>query len=707
MIKNEDGKFYVYSHDGTRKLGGPYDSEEEAKKRLSEIEMHKNMKKEIYCPVLEFKEDSDTLVVKGYIATTHLDSGWQDDDGSIVRDRITKETLQKWADEINSGIPRANKVSVNHNRSPHVAGLGIPGSAKVIKFPDGEYGLYVETKIDKTREDYADILYRIKEGFLDSFSIEFTAPDDSKIQNGVRELSPNTELYGWTLASQPMNEYAVMMKEFYKISKIAIPQSHSDNLNQDVEAGKATMDIKEVTKPVVDVTLESVKEVIHMTETKESPAEVKQPQAEVKTDDSLKLEVKELKERMDKMVAEKPKLNETKEKPVSLEVKEYAAIFDKTSKVSVQEQFARAGRLANHLGLTNGIGEVKHNKAAESRQYKNFATNGYKLEYKGLSIGDNLNAAYVDDTSTVGISQAELQDVFDPVIYNALNEVTNLWNALQKDNKANSGSNRVEFVLKTAQNASAGAYTGNDIGTGNTSRMKFVTKFKKYKADFAVDGDMIAAARGGPIGDVLALEIQDATLALLSSINTALFAEVGLETASAVIGLEYVTDSAGNTSLYGVTRSAANKLAPDSASDNYFSGAGGNYKSLLRQGIRHCMKDGSMKQDLLIVCDHIQVDKIKETFDNALRLNSPTATRFGFETDVIFEGVPVLADKDCNDDDIFIVDTRHHRVALFVPPTVEMLGKRSDAEEGFIKTYFAVYNTAPRRMVQIHSCPTS
>ena len=113
------------------------------------------------------------------------------------------------------------------------------------------------------------------------------------------------------------------------------------------------------------------------------------------------------------------------------------------------------------------------------------------------------------------------------------------------------------------------------------------------------------------------------------------------------------------------------------------------------------------EEDLLIVCNHTQVDKIKELFDNALRLNAPTATRFGFETEVFFEGVPVLGDKDCPSGELFMVDMRAHRAGVWVAPTVEMLGKRSDAEEGFVKTYFSIYNTAPRRIYELYSLPTS
>lgn len=44
IIRHEDGKWNVYSHDGSKRLGGPYDTEGEAKNRLREIEYFKRTK---------------------------------------------------------------------------------------------------------------------------------------------------------------------------------------------------------------------------------------------------------------------------------------------------------------------------------------------------------------------------------------------------------------------------------------------------------------------------------------------------------------------------------------------------------------------------------------------------------------------------------------------------------------------------------------
>jgi hypothetical protein len=44
MIKEIKKRFYVYSEDGSKKLGGPYLTQREAEKRLKQIEYWKHLK---------------------------------------------------------------------------------------------------------------------------------------------------------------------------------------------------------------------------------------------------------------------------------------------------------------------------------------------------------------------------------------------------------------------------------------------------------------------------------------------------------------------------------------------------------------------------------------------------------------------------------------------------------------------------------------
>ena len=656
----------------------------------------------------EIKETDEGYVVKGYIATTHVDSGFYDENkGAWVKDKISKETLSKWADEINAGNPRANKVSVHHNREPHVTGVGIKGTARVDKFKDGEHGLYVETLIDKTKENFTDLAYRIEHGLLDSFSIEFMTRDPATSAyyegaakedyiNGsyVRTLLPGTQLEGWTLASQPMNEYAIMIKEVTayinpKVNIVVNAEEKKEEIKEINEVTKMEQEVK-MTPSV------SAEELGMLKEYKEFKAK---EQKEKEFQDLKGKLMTELKETLSKVeVKDKVQRN-----PDAIEMKEYKDYKEaiSTKGYTISEQFAIAGKLADKLGLTMGSLKMD-SRPAEAREYKSFGTKGSKLEYKGLGITTNQNT----DTDYL-LSAAELSDVFDPVVYNALNQATVTWNLLAKDDYSMKGNNQVQFVLKTAINSTVGAYTGNAVSTGNTTRQKYQTKFKKYAVGIEVDGDMIAAARGGPIGDVFAQEVSDSTNDLLQLMNQDLFAEVGSESAAGVLGFEFITDGVGNATLYNVTRSAANKLLVDTATDSYINGSSADLSlSNLRAAKRQALKEGAKIENLVFVSDHIQGDKLRKVYDDVQRM-VPTTARFGFEGMMSFDGIPFFEDKDCNDDDVWLIDLETHRIAVWVPPTLEMLGKDSDSEKGFIKTYWATYNRAPRRMVQIYGNTTT
>jgi len=315
------------------------------------------------------------------------------------------------------------------------------------------------------------------------------------------------------------------------------------------------------------------------------------------------------------------------------------------------------------------------------------------IEMKGLGLTTNQNT----DTDYL-LSTAELSDVFDPIINNILNQKTTTWNLLDKVDWSGRNSNNVTFKLKIAANETAGFYTGNAVALGNVSRIKYQTKMKKASVGFEVDGDLDA------VSDATQMEISDSAEDLSSVLNLALFAEVGLETAAGYIGFEYITDQAGNTTLYNVPRSQANGLASTTTADNYINGASADLSiTNLRAAKRKIVgTEGADASNVIYISSFIQGDKLRGIYDSAQR-PVPTSARFGFEGMMSFDSFPFFEDKDCNDDDVFMVDLATHKIAIFVPPTVVMMGIDSDSTKGFIKTYAATYNKAPRRMVQIYS----
>lgn len=709
--------------------------------------------KEFKCNVIgvEIKEDDKCFHVEGLIATSHLDNAGEQD-GSDIPDRIPKETLESFADQINSN-QGARIMGAHHsegtNQNPiyrewidsigandlvnNSTGAEYFGEADVSVTParvmtlvDGEYGLFVDTKLLKSDPMTPNIIEGFQSGHFNSFSITydtegFQTTDFEKDGDGlVRVLLPETRISGYTAASNPVNVHAISTGHGFKEFKELI--NHTQLNLKEVKK----MDKKEVKEEVAEVVAESEE-----TKPEEAASAVEEvAESEAGSDEPSDDEVAELKEfraykANKKTLEEKEALEkkaeviagkiigkmEVKEKvlrdnnvatseKVSLEMKEFMEARDNTKTLEIKQQFSRAGALCESINLD---WQRSTTSMAESREYKSFGIVGRNLEYKGLGITTNQNT----DTDYLQ-SSAELQDVYDPIIYNALNQATLTWNILAKDDFSKKGNNQVQFTLKTAANTSAAAYTGNSVATANVTRLKYQTKFKKYQVGVSVDGDMIAAARGGPVSDVFAQEVMDSTMDLMAVINVALFAEVGLETASGIIGFEYIADSAGNTSLYNLTRSSANKLAPASAGDTYIDQSSTVISMTnLRAAIRQCVTDGSNKRDLVFITSPTQGDMLRGKFDDSRRMLTARDTDFGFSTDLFVDGIPVFEDKDCNTDDWFCVDLSAHRVGMWIPPTIERLGKSADSEDAFIKTYFATYNRAPRRLVQIYGAATS
>jgi hypothetical protein len=108
----------------------------------------------------------------------------------------------------------------------------------------------------------------------------------------------------------------------------------------------------------------------------------------------------------------------------------------------------------------------------------------------------------------------------------------------------------------------------------------------------------------------------------------------------------------------------------------------------------------------VFICDYTQGDKFRAIYD-ALQRSVPTSSRFGFTGRPEFDGIAIFEDKDASSGVWTLVDLESHRIGVWVPPTLEMLGKDSDSQKGFIKSYWCTYNRRPRALVQIYNCATS
>lgn len=680
---------------------------------------HGGEKKELICRVrgFEIKENEKEYHIEGLIATSHVDELDRQEDIEIP-DVIPKETLEAFVTQIKND-PNARVMGIHHSEgreiNPEYFGVAdiVFNLPKVVELSDGEWGLYVDTVLLKDDVHTPEIINKYENGELNAFSITydtngFMTTDFTWIGDKLtRVLGPETKLFGYTGASNPVNPNAVAMgygfkefKELISLKKIE-QEKPVENKNEEVSymTEKESKEIESTASNQPSVgsgivgTAEADAEYKEFLKEKKAREEKELlEKAATKIADAVlsKIEIKEkvLKDNTN------PGINE-----VSFELKEFRDVINNPN-VELKEQFRRAGAVCDSMKID---WQTAKTSPVETREFKHFGTNGRKLEFKGLGVTTNQNS----DTDYLQ-SAAELQDVYDPVIYNALNQKTVTWNILAKDDYSKKGNNQVQFTLKTAANTSAAFYTGNAVSGGNVTRLKFQTKFKKLQVGVSVDGDMIAAARGGPVSDVFAQEVLDSTMDMLAVLNAALFAEAGAETVATVIGFEYITDSAGNTTLYSLTRSTTNKLSPASAGDTYINQSSTVISMTnLRAGIKQATTEGADEKNLVWITNKTQGNMLRGKFDDSRRMLTSKDTDFGFATDLFVDGVPVFEDKDCNTDDWWLIDLETHRVGIWIPPTIEKLGKTADSEDAFIKMYLATYNRCPRRMVQIYGCATS
>ena len=105
--------------------------------------------------------------------------------------------------------------------------------------------MFVESKINKTHPDFDTIKYEVDNGMADAFSKEYKHPDGAKEDNELRFLDVSTELYGWTIASRPMNERAVMMKEFSKNNILEVKKMSEIEIKEETSGVEETPKKKE------------------------------------------------------------------------------------------------------------------------------------------------------------------------------------------------------------------------------------------------------------------------------------------------------------------------------------------------------------------------------------------------------------------------------------------------------------------------------
>ena len=692
----------------------------------------KKENKERQCIIkgVEIKEVEGDFHISGLVATSHLDS---------YKDRIPLETLESFANQMNS-TQKARMMGVHHSEARGVSyGEADVGNvpAKVIELTDGEYGLYVDTKLDSDHPQAQDIIDQWQSGSLDSFSITYDTDGSQTcdfIVEGdevIRDIGPSTKLYGYTGATFPVNNKAVATSYGFKEFKEMLP-----NKNNEVIKMKEKKEDAPKEEPKEEPKAEEAPAEPANASKDDAPAEEAKPEEAPKEDapeeakeygkkiakdmmEGFKAELKELKPENKPLIKKGEKM-ETKERKLEqkeVELKEAFSEYKEgviEGKSSVDEQWHIASKMEYELkskgyplkvddGMVGGDNfEIKENKIVLKNP---------RMEMKA-SVSTDSDYAGAQTTFITALANYEqtpsrYNDIYGPVIVNHINDETATWNKLTKENW--SGYASIMFRARTGANSTADTYAyGSTPGFDGSAAIKklninFVTSYVEVQAeDEAIEFGM---SRGGI--DVYSTEIKYGTLDLMTYLNKSQVYSSGDGTSEAEsLGLDGgLIRTSGN--LYGKDVTSITTLA---AAGRDAMGSVPITLKKMREMIRKCAANGARRENLAFFTSYLQHDFIKALIQDMQRI-VPTSGRVGFVGTIELDGIPIFPDKDLDaasmTDDLFLLDTAHTKIAIKKAPTYVEFGKVSLHRRGIVWMMWQLYSDAPNHNYQINGLATS
>ena len=208
------------------------------------------------------------------------------------------------------------------------------------------------------------------------------------------------------------------------------------------------------------------------------------------------------------------------------------------------------------------------------------------------------------------------------------------------------------------------------------------------------------------MGDLLMVEANAVMGDLMRDINDDLFTEQVDTAGNQILGLEAVADSAGNTSMYGKTRSTANRLAPAAAADTYEAVGGALTTAYLRGAAKKVEVAGARFSDLRYVMHPTQRVKLYEL--NQSLIQQEHSPRMGIDAsgNITWDAIPVIIDGSCQEDAVFVIDMASDYIVISQAPQLVGLAKVGAAESAFIRVYLAHVYEQPRRIHMLDTLTT-
>jgi len=672
-------------------------------------------------------KDKETRVF-GFIRSTYPDL-----EGEVS----PKETLDAWANQINE-YPDMNNFSAmgdyHHDRTDkHL--VSVAEYAEVIPIDNNNYGLWVSDFVNEVHPDFNVIKEELGNGMLPAYSVEF---DSRGMQGNV--ITPDCKLWGYAHASRPVDTHAVKTRDKEERHKV-IDIIYKEDKEGNMENKEEVVIVQTNTIPAVptgpnkclvcgkqytgDKCMECDKQKLETQGVQMVPEtkEVKQEEVKIEVKEEKVVEeiAVKLKEAVADVVPPNKVLIKTKEtedeetmEELPLKLKEMKSAVEKKDWMSFKEagmNYIKQKEVDEKLSeqfATYGI-PLRTTMKMKCVGNKLQITEGPELKFKDiLNTGTN-PGAYTE-------SPVEFADLFQPGIVDTFNNQTGLLDAIKKVDIIPGGA-YYGFTTKIARNASAAFFDPDDVSvtTGFIDKLKLRQEIKVLRIGVSVADYTLYHARAS-LGDLFALEVQSSMNDLMVAIGTALYTEsVGADGTNAFLGLEAVADSAGNTSMYGKTRSAANRLSPDSAALTLTTVGGALSEAALRLGIDNLLQQGSRLEDIRIVTSPKGRSYLFNLLDGTIYYQSQQATArpaLGFNRFVApaYDGIPIVVDPLCSSTlatigsttaCVYIIDISEESgfvLGMSKPPQLTGLAKVSAATSAYIEMYGTTVYKKPRNI---------
>ena len=693
-------------------------------------------------------------------------------DGTEIEGEIlSKLVLDKDAACINDESKLGGKygsyrtVSLFHDRvqtgdySLEEAGFAIPGSAVVqeMESSPGNYELLVDVEVNKhyvsvTYPDHTPekINYKIQKGAIGLSKEYNNRPDQERIVevNGknYRYIMDSDDFRGFGFARANLigNPSAVRVKEILiakKINKIG-----EDKMEEDIKLKEAETQLETATAKIKE--LEEEKKVAEeakddkkvedvdkkVEEAKEKVADVEEKVKELKlANDSTAAKIKETLElgfssmKFDKPAKTKEDVKVAKVKEVYSSITGNEVNFVKFKETTEQHIEAQEGYLAKFKEMIASTGSGFDFEQHQTLKVKCIGGgDGRMMVIPSAKTKDVLDSTDMSQTDYYE-TNAMFADRYVAGITETFLKEDSLLTAIPKENYMG-GNDRYQWRMWVDFTTVTGAKT--------LSVNPDVTSVTRTQRDFSKNGTPIREYRDGvevtdftqhhsmaAVGDLLGQQLERAAEAVTESMNSDLFKPKSDDTAGwlGFTGLLAVADSATYTSMYGKTRSAANRLLDATTANTYLSTAEAISVDIMRDGYEKVLEHGSSLGSIAIAIHPTQMRRLWNTEDSAIRNQILTMSgappTFGFNRAVIphLDGIPMIRDYRCESsaaakDMYCVIDfstNKGFNLIVSKPLGARGLAKVGTSEAAYVSFWGCTVYKSPRNVFVHDSLTTS